>query len=226
MSSPAKKRRLNNGGKTAAGQPRGLEYFFSRKRQNDGASAPDSGAETPPGNPGVLTDEELARKLQAQYDKEVASETGVEVRGGGATKDEGGMESDGQDGALPLESKAKADGAVIARPEARPDMPETTLTLQSAAKADDGIIASIPLDESPLKFDPSKYVPQLQQHWAAEGGNAPYTLLTRCFVLVSATSSRIKIVDTLVNCLRILIEGDAPSLLPAVSSPWVTMARR
>ena len=48
-------------------------------------------------------------------------------------------------------------------------------------------------------------------------GGATYALLTRCFVLVSGTTSRIKIVDTLVNCLRLLIEGDPDSLLPAVS---------
>jgi DNA ligase-1 len=35
-------------------------------------------------------------------------------------------------------------------------------------------------------------------------------------VLVNSTTSRIRIVDTLVNTIRLLIEGDPPSLLPAV----------
>lgn len=55
-------------------------------------------------------------------------------------------------------------------------------------------------------------------------------LLTRCFVLVSGTSSRIKIVDTLVNCLRVIIEADPDSLLPAVwlatnsiSPPYISL---
>lgn len=83
--------------------------------------------------------------------------------------------------------------------------------------AEDTVTTSIPLDESPLTFEPGKYVELLKQHWAKEGGDASYALLTTCFVLVSGTTSRIKIVDTLVNCIRILIEGDPDSLLPAVS---------
>jgi DNA ligase-1 len=67
-----------------------------------------------------------------------------------------------------------------------------------------------------LTFDPAKYIPQLQESWASEGGAASYSLLTRCFVLVNSTQSRIKIVDTLVNCIRLLIEADPSSLLPAV----------
>ncbi|KOS17936.1 DNA ligase 3 [Escovopsis weberi] len=82
--------------------------------------------------------------------------------------------------------------------------------------AEDVVTGMIPLDEPPLTFDPSKYVAQLRENWASESGDASYALLVRCFVLVSATTSRIKIVDTLVNCLRVLIESDPSSLLPAV----------
>ncbi|KAF4589281.1 hypothetical protein GQ602_003170 [Ophiocordyceps camponoti-floridani] len=96
--------------------------------------------------------------------------------------------------------------------------------------AEDVVNSSIPLDEPPLNFDPSDYVPRLKECWASEGGNASYGLLTRSFVLVSATTSRIKIVDTLVNCLRLLIEGDPSSLLPAVwlatnsiSPPYISL---
>lgn len=91
-----------------------------------------------------------------------------------------------------------------------------TLSLQSVAASVDTVSESIPFDQSPLVFDPSDYVPKLKAHWAREGGSASYALLTRCFVLVSSTASRIKIVDTLVNCLRIIIEVDPESLLPAV----------
>lgn len=91
-----------------------------------------------------------------------------------------------------------------------------TLSLQSAGMDEDIITNSIPLDEPPLTFEPSKYLEQLKEHWSKDGGNASYALLTRCFVLVSGTASRIKIVDTLVNCLRLLIEGEPESLLPAV----------
>ncbi|KAK4077272.1 hypothetical protein Purlil1_12396 [Purpureocillium lilacinum] len=92
--------------------------------------------------------------------------------------------------------------------------------------AEDTDTSSMPLDESPLIFDPSRYVTQLQEHWAADGGNASYGLLTRCFVLVNATTSRIKIVDTLDNFLRVLIEADPSSLLPAVpQGPCLTTAK-
>jgi DNA ligase 1 len=94
---------------------------------------------------------------------------------------------------------------------------KSTLSLQSIAASVDTISGSIPFDESPLTFEPEKYVPLLRDHWAKDGGNASYALLTRCFVLVNGTTSRIKIVDTFVNCLRVLIEGDPESLLPAVS---------
>jgi len=98
-----------------------------------------------------------------------------------------------------------------------------TLTLQSVGSAEETLSSNIPFDESPLTFNPSKYVADLQVHWAAEGGDASYALLTRCFVLVNGTQSRIKIVDTLVNLLRVLIESDPGSLLPTVCthlSPW------
>ncbi len=93
---------------------------------------------------------------------------------------------------------------------------KNTLSLQSVTTAEDLVSESLPLDESPLAFEPARYIPQLQDRWSAEDGNASYALLIRCFVLVNGTQSRIKIVDTLVNCLRILIEADPSSLLPAV----------
>lgn len=214
MSSPAKKRKLNNGNKSAAAQPKGLEYFFSKQRQNDSAAPSSSASTAPSGGATELTDEELARKLQAEWDQEIASEarnaaqgTNDEVKG----EDLGTPSKDaGSDGPKPLPP------GITASTEPN-GTSKSTLTLQSTGMAEDAVTSSIPFDESPLIFDPSKYVSQLQEHWASEGGNASYGLLTRCFVLVSATASRIKIVDTLVNCLRVLIEGDPGSLLPAVS---------
>ena len=104
------------------------------------------------------------------------------------------------------------------------------MSLQSMAGAEEAASASTPLDESPLTFEPAKYVPELQRAWAAEGGNASYSLLTRCFVIVGGTTKRIKTVDTLVNCVRLLIEADPSSLLPAVwlatnsiSPPYISL---
>ena len=93
---------------------------------------------------------------------------------------------------------------------------KSTLSLQSAGSAEDTISSAIPFDESPLTFDPSKYIADLQGHWSKEGGDASYASLTHCFVLVNGTQSRIKIVDTLTNMLRLVIESDPTSLLPTV----------
>ncbi|KAK3386391.1 ATP-dependent DNA ligase [Sordaria brevicollis] len=217
MSSPAKKRKLNSGAKQSSSVPsRGLEYFFAKQKQN-GASKESSALPKEPGPQPIkqgsseeqLTDEELARKLQAEWDAEAkASSTSRE------------------DSVRPQDEPVQATGSA----KTISSKGKNTLSLSSAAATEDQASASVPLDESPLTFEPAKYIPQLRDSWATDGGDASYALLTRCFVLVSGTSSRIKIVDTLVNCIRLLIEGDPTSLLPAIwlatnaiSPPYVSM---
>ncbi|KKP07736.1 DNA ligase 1 [Trichoderma harzianum] len=231
MSSPSKKRKLNSGKKQPAAQSKGLEYFFSKQKQPDtlNSSAGEDGA--PSSSSVILSDEELARKLQAEWNQEVTNEVYTPSGDQNATpkdKDVGSVSEPVEDGSTP----ASASQPEISPPDTTPKKQDAkkTLSLQSTGMADDTVTTSIPLDESPLTFDPSKYVKELQEYWAPENGDASYALLTRCFVLVSATTSRIKIVDTLVNCLRILIEGDPSSLLPAVwlatnsiSPPYISM---
>ncbi|KAI5921953.1 DNA ligase I [Camillea tinctor] len=235
MSSPAKKRKLNNSKATTAVPSRGLEYFFSKQRQNGSSTgvsanqAPEDGSQSQNND---MTDEELARKLQAEWDLEAAR---------------AGMNNSAQaSGSTPSPQKIQ-DAQVASTVYVAPDentphssspVPNAlakgkgkgTLSLQSVSASVDTVSESIPFDESPLTFDPSQYVTMLQEHWKGEGGDASYALLTRCFVLVSSTSSRIKIVDTLVNCLRVLIEADPESLLPAVwlatnsiSPPYISL---
>lgn len=229
MSSPAKKRKLNSDEKQNSAPTRGLEYFFAKQRQAASSST------TPSRQGGTVqseqakesfTDEELARKLQAEWDAEVRGSSGHNTpRPGtdGVVVDAG--PSTTQRTPPPLEI-----GVSPSYPVVQPTKGKGTLSLSSAAATEDQTTTSIPLDESPLTFDPAKYIPQLQASWAAEGGDASYALLTRCFVLVNGTQSRIKIVDTLVNCIRLLIEGDPSSLLPAVwlatnaiSPPYISM---
>jgi DNA ligase-1 len=93
---------------------------------------------------------------------------------------------------------------------------KNTLSLQSSTGGEDTVALAVPFDQSPQTFDAAKYATELRARWASEGGDASYALLTRAFVLANATTSRIKIVDTLVNFIRVLIEGDPSSLLPAV----------
>ncbi|KAK5662542.1 hypothetical protein OQA88_8454 [Cercophora sp. LCS_1] len=229
--SPAKKRKLNPDAKQKAIPTRGLEYFFAKQQQNGSSSklpssSPDvSLAPNPPNGPGAqLTDEELARKLQAEWDAEVSGSS---------------SQSESKPGSKPTTSKAsetpittmpQPSSSSAPPPLAKTDKAKNTLSLSSVAATKDQASASIPLDESPLTFNPSQYIPQLQECWASDGGDASYALLTRCFVLVSGTQSRIKIVDTLVNSIRVLIEGDPSSLLPAVwlatnaiSPPYISM---
>jgi DNA ligase-1 len=242
MASPAKKRKLNNGAKQSGPPTKGLEYFFAKQqknaqvnptpvtdeRANDGSENGQSGTDN-----GKFTDEELARKLQAEWDNETRTgpsgqahtqRTVPEVIPAKTPADETErLEAAAEEATPRPDNEVKTPGLQL-------NQGNKTLSLSSAAATEDVAAASIPLDESPLTFDPSRYIPQLQQSWSTDGGDASYALLTRCFVLVSGTSSRIKIVDTLVNCIRLLIEGDPDSLLPAVwlatnaiSPPYVSM---
>ncbi|KAI0409203.1 ATP-dependent DNA ligase [Xylaria palmicola] len=234
MPSPAKKRKLNGNSKSNL-PSRGLEYFFAKQReQHESTSTTKSDGR--PANNEAMTDEDLARKLQAEWDREEANEP--------ATAQEATTPNPEPPGLLPIPQQSlqlSGEENGLAGTESEPPKPDIaenpgkakgkgTLSLQSAAAYVDTVSESIPMDESPLNFDPSRYIPGLREHWAKDGGNASYALLTRCFVLVSGTSSRIKIVDTLVNCLRILLEADPESLLPAVwlstnaiSPPYISL---
>jgi DNA ligase-1 len=176
-----------------------------------------------------LTDEQLARKLQAEWDQEEASDNSA--RQNSASKEADGIldssgppdSSIGFQPTYDIYSDGKRENEdEVGRLDSRPEKPQqepkgkNTLSLQSTGSAEDAITSNIPFDESPLTFEPSKYVEDLQSHWAADGGNASYALLTRFFLLINSTQSRIKIVDTLVNALRVIIEGDPSSLLPTV----------
>ncbi len=227
MPSPSKKRKLNDGSKSTALPSRGLEYFFAKQRQTGANGAisssnggNESGSVADPTPDRELTDEELARKLQAEWDREATN-----ARQGNHV---GSDSHDHKHPSLASPSHHSGDGTEdgIKSPQTRSRKPTSLgvenkgkgfLSLQSVATSADTVTESIPFDESPLTFDPTKYVPQLRDLWASEGGNATYALLIRCFVLINGTTSRIKIVDTLVNCLRVLIQGDPDSLLPAVS---------
>ncbi|KAK3385703.1 ATP-dependent DNA ligase [Podospora didyma] len=231
MASPAKKRKLNSGAKQTTIPARGLEYFFAKQNKNGSSSKPPSSSQASESNAepseGQLTDEELARKLQAEWNAEAKA----------ATKDDGNKSSPKKEPSVSAEPEV-SESTSSSKPVQRPSpLPKTqvananpSLSLSSVAATEDQASALIPLDESPLTFDPSKHIPQLRESWASEGGDASYALLTRCFVLVNGTQSRIKIVDTLVNCIRVLIEGDPSSLLPAVwlatnaiSPPYISM---
>ncbi|KAJ5941192.1 hypothetical protein N7516_001360 [Penicillium verrucosum] len=191
MSSPAKKRKRNGD----SSQPtRSIQSFFKGQTPEQiNLKVPDVTEQT-------LSDEALARKLQAEWNEQENTSTRIED-----------IKADTQINTAP----STLDSPVS--PPAAPVIPKkSTLSLQSSAGTEDTISLAIPLEQSPQTFDASQYAAELRSHWATEGGDASYALLTRAFVLANATTSRIKIVDALVNLLRVLIEGDPSSVLPAV----------
>lgn len=237
MAPPTKKRKVRNDTKSSPAIPRNLDFFFGRPTEAAAAAVPTAGDAGQKSGDG-LTDEQLARKLQAEWaqedvgrpllngsegdgtsgKKEHLPDNDADEAGIGELQEPAGITLCRADGAKSGEEASKLEeippvassSSLLFSPKGK------TLSLQSAGSAEDTISSTVPFDESPLIFDPSKYVAKLQGHWAAEGGDASYALLTRCFVLINSTQSRIKIVDTLVNLLRVIIEGDPSSLLPTV----------
>jgi DNA ligase-1 len=218
MNSPSKRRKKNDG----SGQPvRKLDYFFAKQTAKAAAKDAPTNAEEGDGAHPVqdattLNDEEYARKLQEEWNKE-AQQQGEQpdpVSSNELYEDPAKPAVNGAPELIPVE---KGEPNEVKELLKTPTLNQkNTLSLQSTASEEDTITANIPFDQSPLEFDPPKYIPELQKHWATDGGLATYALLTRCFILINSTTSRIKIVDTLVNLLRMLIESDPGSLLPAV----------
>lgn len=237
MESPAKRRKKNDS-KPASVPNRSLDFFFRKQsNQQDEPSTgmwPNGGAKEDQSakfetdqsaSEQHLTDEELARKLQEEWAREEGQDVGAQ-NGSNAREDKGHKAEE--------DVKGFVDAALddtLSEPRSTPNgSKKGVLGLQSTASDEDTITLTVPFDQSPLSFDPLQYVSDLRRHWAADGGHASYALLTRCFVLVNSTQSRIKIVDTLVNCLRVLIETDPDSLLPAVwlatnsiSPPYISL---
>jgi DNA ligase-1 len=226
MGSPAKRRKNNDG----SSQPvRKLDYFFAKQTAKAAKDAPQNAPATDELRPGEgssnLTDEEYARKLQEEWNKEDAQQEqerepiSSDELYADPRKPEGVATNETLDAieSSPTVAESKEAALTAEKPHVPAPAPkQNTLSLQSTASEEDTITTNIPFDQSPLEFDPSKYIPDLQKHWVPDGGNATYALLTRCFILINSTTSRIKIVDTMVNLLRTIIEGDPNSLLPAV----------
>jgi DNA ligase-1 len=231
MGPPSKKRKINGDLKSSPSSTRSLDFFFGKQKQKPIAEPLAIAKSALGAVPDVeLTDEELARKLQAEWDQEAGNgqpkeeEAGHSEQSGNNIVPETDRENEPTTVQLGSTIASSIDQSQNKNDEINPSatramlLPtKNTLSLQSTGTAEDTITANIPFDESTLVFEPSKYIHELQRHWAGEGGNATYALLTRCFVLVNSTQSRIKIVDTLVNLLRTIIEGDPSSLLPTVS---------
>lgn len=236
MATPTKRRKTNTY-KPSPQTVGSLDFFFGKQREGKNLDAQSrdgvnlelqSSQPRPLDGKAPLTDEELARKLQLEWNEEdernnhriqgetEATEIAV-IQDGVKGRKEGLVAGD----STPIRSHEEDTKEPTNTDEGKPTPAHnkpTTRSLKSPTSSKDTISSTIPFDENPLTFDPSTYIPDLQAQWAQEEGDASYGLLTRCFVLVNGTQSRIKIVDTLVNFLRTVIEGDPESLLPAVSN--------
>jgi len=221
MSSPAKRRKKNDGG----AQPvRNLDFFFKKQKAAATNGAAKEPSKTEPvekdisnGAPDrflqeTLMDEELARRLQEEWNEDAGADAADSNNHQDQNQEPQSAPKSIAETAISLPHQDLKSSISTKPPEPRTQ----TLSLQSTAIDEDTITTTIPFDISPLQFNPQGYVPALRTHWAKDGGLATYALLTRCFVLVNSTQSRIKIVDTLVNLLRTIIEGDPDSLLRAV----------
>ncbi|KAK1811227.1 hypothetical protein LTR12_014380 [Friedmanniomyces endolithicus] len=230
MSTPNKRRKKNDH-QSSSQSVRGLDFFFDRQKEMEKVDVRDA-----PGIDGVtvkdeaLTDEQLARKLQAEWDAQ--DRVGQQNRQTDASpapavapitpekteRDEPDVEGEAGEGYVEQSPKTAEYSAALPTSNAFAAFgKKNTLSLQSATADgdDDATSYTIPFDQSPLTFHPEHYLPDLKKQWALQGG-ATYSILTHCFVLVNSTQSRIKIVDTLVNFIRTVVEGDPESLLPAV----------
>ncbi|KAJ6115895.1 hypothetical protein N7523_006312 [Penicillium sp. IBT 18751x] len=199
MSSPAKKRKRNG---DSSKNTRSIESFFKGQ-----ATRPNPEHE-PEVSDQTLSDEALARKLQAEWDQEEDAQSSLTNGDQAASAVLAASKTSTTPVALRTPTEATPEASMVAK--------KNTLSLQSSTGTEDTVALAVPFDQNPQTFDATKYAHDLRSRWASEGGDASYALLTRAFVLANATTSRIKIVDTLVNFLRVLIEGDPSSLLPAV----------
>ncbi|KAF3938477.1 hypothetical protein ABW19_dt0204364 [Dactylella cylindrospora] len=237
MSDSPAKRRKKNDTTSSPSKVRTLDYFFGRKQPPPSKLKLVSELETE-SNEG-LTDEQLARKLHEKWSKEDAVQSGQSTTAASVEPSSQKSISEEQEAKdlefarklqreesdLETEPAGSQDVAIDTQPgpsrgqEQRPQ-PEPSA---SAAKVQleykpewDKLIDELPFDTDPLLFSPEDYRSLVQ---SLPDGKLTYSLLTRAFVLINSTRSRIKIVDTLTNFLRTAIACDPESLLPAV---WLT----
>lgn len=229
MATPTKRRKTNTY-KPSSQTVGSLDFFFGKQREDKKPEAQGVHPDLQRDGKAPLTDEELARKLQLEWNGEDDSnesriEGGINATATATIQDEVEGKERIVEGDCTSMRSLEEDTKEPTDPDENNSKPVQnqpgTLSLQTPTICKDTISSTIPFDENPLTFDPSAYIPDLKEEWAQEGGDASYGLLTRCFVLVNGTQSRIRIVDTLVNFLRTIIEGDPGSLLPAVSNYFI-----
>ena len=218
--SPPKKRKTDS-----TPVKRGVDFFFKRQFEKNQPPAPSSG------DLFVLSNEdddsEVKKRLQEEGDERLAREL-QDMEGRMEVDDEEFARQLAMDyGATDKDSNGTNEQNVMEEVEA-PLVPETSLLSEKETKPPNVVINNsmsttyleeiyaIPLDKDPLQFNPSTDA-SCATSWSA--GRTPYAFLTHSFILINGTRSRLKIVDYLVNTLRVVTHHDPESLLPLV---WLT----
>ncbi|KAK9376791.1 uncharacterized protein V1513DRAFT_423222 [Lipomyces chichibuensis] len=203
---------------SSPGSKRTLDFFFANRSLNNSPADHTGGIWKPSHqkseNGNEIADEELARKLQAQFDaeyRELNQNTAKQLVQDPehSTIFDSTGESNSKSDMLKL-SESDITAAEAVDCGVRPPSPAKEVALKSMA-AIYGSIATIDFTISPPEFDPIEHLTALKSLVPA-----PYLLLTHLFTQVDATRSRIKIINGLTNFIRLLTLLDKSAIISAV----------
>ncbi|KAK9361899.1 hypothetical protein V1504DRAFT_450622 [Lipomyces starkeyi] len=211
------KRNRNGTAATPASSPgskRTLDFFFAnRSLNNSPVDRKPSQQKAENGN--EIADEELARKLQAQFDAEYhelnqnnTARQLVQDPEHTTIFDNTGVSNSEADTLKVSESDISVAETVDCG--VRPPSPAKEVALNPTA-AIYGSMATIDFTVSPPEFDPIEHLTALKRLIPA-----PYLLLTHLFTQVDATRSRIKIINGLTNFIRLLMLLEKSAITSAV----------
>ncbi|KAK9313004.1 hypothetical protein V1524DRAFT_437565 [Lipomyces starkeyi] len=211
------KRNRNGKAATPASSPgskRTLDFFFAnRSLNNSPVDRKPSQQKAENGN--EIADEELARKLQAQFDAEYhelnqnnTARQLVQDPEHTTIFDNAGVSNFETDTLKVSESDISVAETVDCGVRPPPPAKEDALNPTAAIY---GSIATIDFTVGPPEFDPIEHLTALKKLIPA-----PYLLLTHLFTQVDATRSRIKIINGLTNFIRLLMLLDKSAITSAV----------
>jgi DNA ligase-1 len=196
--SPAKKRKAET-----TPVKRGVDFFFKKRVEKNAPHLDEENFDAR--RKQEEDDERFARSLQDMEGQQEVNDEEIARRLANEYKDDG-HEATGED-VHPEPTGDKLPSPPIT------DRPRVALDTPAISLED---IYAIPLDKDPLAFDPFTDAACFST-WSPQ--RTPYAFLTHAFILINSTRSRLKIVDYLVNALRVVIAHDSESLLPLV---WLT----
>ncbi|KAK9479610.1 hypothetical protein V1514DRAFT_278079 [Lipomyces japonicus] len=163
-----------------------LDFFFNKQKKLTKIDEADDDVQALSGS--GQSDESIARRLQAQFDAELGQSLPNFTP-------------------LPEQKQQSVTDSSVNH------VKQTTRLTSSHELVN--FVNAIDFDVPPDKFQASNLSAQYAD-LTANRPSAPYALLARLFTQVDATKSRIKIVNSFTNYLRLLITIDRDSVLPSV----------